>query len=269
MDSNYIIPSELYELIISRLNSDDFRNACEYIININNLNYSRIFEYRFGHHIKGVTNNSYYIYLLMETLRKKLLWKLNRNIQYILCCRKIDDFLGLEIFSTDRSSIDVLKIYEIPKEISILSNLRVLKLDKNKIREIPMEICWLNKLEILNLHNNAISEIPKEISGLTSLKKLNLGDNQISEVPKDLCRLVNLQILNLSKNQIKEIPLEISGLHSLRELNLSCNLIDKVSKETSSKIFLLTNLEVLNLRKNKGIYGLEKLAWRHRLQIFL
>jgi Leucine-rich repeat (LRR) protein len=161
-------------------------------------------------------------------------------------------------------------IWEIPKEIGVLKNLKEILIYANKIKIIPKELCLLTNLEKLDLSHNQISVIPKEFMFLNLLKQLDLTGNKISSLPKEFELLINLRelklgdnniskdddvmkitclnlfILDLHKNSITNIPDEISNLLNLEKLDLSNNKI----KTISEKIGLLKKLRELPLYNN-------------------
>ncbi|CAK1580361.1 unnamed protein product [Parnassius mnemosyne] len=75
------------------------------------------------------------------------------------------------------------KLTAIPKEISVLKNLKVLNANNNEIMELaPGSISELPELVILKLANNRLIEYPRDLKNsliLTKLEELDLGGNDM------------------------------------------------------------------------------------------
>ncbi|KAK3439550.1 hypothetical protein EUGRSUZ_C04419, partial [Eucalyptus grandis] len=71
---------------------------------------------------------------------------------------------------------------EIPPEIAILQDMRVLNLSHNKLNgHIPMSLWNLTKIESIDLsYNNLIGSIPEELTQLNSLEVFNVSYNDLS-----------------------------------------------------------------------------------------
>ena len=138
------------------------------------------------------------LYILIYSLNKvKEAFKSKYNI-YDLYMRDELDLSGRDIYKPE---LENKLIKKIPKEISVLSNLKKLDLSLNKISVIPKELGDLYNLKILFLYYNEITEIPKELGNLSNLEQLSLAYNKISEIPKEIGNLSKLQELNLSNNK--------------------------------------------------------------------
>ncbi|CAG5045944.1 unnamed protein product [Parnassius apollo] len=92
------------------------------------------------------------------------------------------------------------KLTEIPKEISVLKNLKVLNANNNEIMELaPGSISELPELVILKLANNRLIEYPRDLKNsliLTKLEELDLGGN---DMRTKLASDVFLQFKSLKK----------------------------------------------------------------------
>ncbi|MBI5295730.1 MAG: GTP-binding protein [Chloroflexi bacterium] len=137
-------------------------------------------------------------------------------------------------------------IEELPDEIGILPNLRVLLLGQNKIKTLPRSICDLTNIRQLDLSHNQITFIPNNFKKLIMLNSLNLSNNQIDGFPLELCEMNDLKWLNISNNKIQDVPSKISQLSELITLDLSKNKL----KSLPVGISQLLNLEVLILARN-------------------
>ncbi len=145
--------------------------------------------------------------------------------------RPLDDWQGVSIDATGRvTTIDLgwnNLSGEIPPELGLMSNLKVLHLAGNELTgEIPSELGQLPSLESLVLYYNQLTgDIPAELGRLSNLLSLRLDGNRLTgEIPAELGRLSNLLELNLRSNQlVGEIPPELSDLASLKKLLVSHN----------------------------------------------
>ena len=144
------------------------------------------------------------------------------------------------------TSLTRTKPIDMPKQIGQLFKLQEMHWNSG-LTTLPREISLLRNLRILDLSNNKIVSIPTEIAQLSSLYELNLSKNQLTSIPKEIYTLTNLHILILSYNQLTSITNEIAQLINLRRLILSHNLLTSISPE----IHCLANLGILNLAFNK------------------
>ncbi len=174
----------------------------------------------------------------------------------------IDDFLRWSTKNryVESLSIKELPYKELPKYISIFTNLKSLTINHSKISKIK-GLDNLTRLKKLNLGYNNILKI-KGLDNLKNLKKLNLRGNLITEI-NDLAELENLEMLDLAENKIPEIK-GLDNLKSLKKLKLRGNLITEISDLNE-----MENLEVLNLAENKisEIKGLEALKNLKKLNL--
>ena len=78
---------------------------------------------------------------------------------------------------------------EIPREISLLKNLRRLRLPNSGLLSLPKEIGQLDNLEELEFGCNHYIYIPFEITGLKNIKKINMSLLYLKEIPEFLLDL--------------------------------------------------------------------------------
>eukprot|EP01026_Neomeris_dumetosa_P038785 TRINITY_DN3165_c0_g2_i2.p1 TRINITY_DN3165_c0_g2~~TRINITY_DN3165_c0_g2_i2.p1 ORF type:complete len:460 (+),score=44.42 TRINITY_DN3165_c0_g2_i2:360-1739(+) len=122
-------------------------------------------------------------------------------------------------------------VTHVPKEISLLKNLRLLNLEGCMISALPLCMLHLTNLEHLNLSKNRIEhnidEIAETAFSIPNLKVLNLAANHIKELPipnnSSRLRASKLQHLDLSSNQLTLLPRCFAKLGNLRELLLNRN----------------------------------------------
>ena len=94
------------------------------------------------------------------------------------------NILGTD-YPIDRTTVLDLcskEIIDIPENISLLTNLKKLRLLNNKIISIPESISSLTSLVVLFLSKNKIISIPESILSLQNLQKLFLSDNHIDDL---------------------------------------------------------------------------------------
>eukprot|EP00568_Trieres_chinensis_P000228 CAMPEP_0183307620 /NCGR_PEP_ID=MMETSP0160_2-20130417/18379_1 /TAXON_ID=2839 ORGANISM="Odontella Sinensis, Strain Grunow 1884" /NCGR_SAMPLE_ID=MMETSP0160_2 /ASSEMBLY_ACC=CAM_ASM_000250 /LENGTH=362 /DNA_ID=CAMNT_0025471243 /DNA_START=59 /DNA_END=1150 /DNA_ORIENTATION=+ len=136
----------------------------------------------------------------------------------------------------------------VPREISLLKELRELDLNGNDIQGVlPHKMMSeLKKLEVLKLHmNNILGKIPTEIGLMKSLRKLHIYGNYLQgELPKEIGKLPNLEVLDVSFTYMDGIiPSQIGNAKKLKEIYLdNCNFVGKVP----SSLCKLKNLSALS-----------------------
>ncbi|KAG5672883.1 hypothetical protein PVAND_002971 [Polypedilum vanderplanki] len=138
---------------------------------------------------------------------------------------------------------------EFPKNLSLMSGLQYLKLDRTDLKEIPEELANLGKLEQLSLKNNSLEKLYGELTTLSNLRSLNIRKNNIktSGVPHELFNLYELTTLDLSHNKLKDIPDGLEKAKQLLVLNLSNNQLLTIPPG----LFInLTDLLFLDLSNN-------------------
>jgi Leucine-rich repeat (LRR) protein len=113
-------------------------------------------------------------------------------------------------------------ITELPKWLYLLPLLK-LDLSKNQIALIPREISGLSQLRLLNLANNSLISIPNEICNLSHLRGLNVSGNQLKFLPPSIDNLYRLETFEISNNRLKVLPKNIIHLKALQFLDLSNN----------------------------------------------
>ncbi len=141
------------------------------------------------------------------------------------------------------------KEYQVKKREGLLT----LKLSNKGIKDISeiKGLDFLTELEVLKLDRNELTEI-KGLDALKSLKKLDLSNNKIKKV-EGLEQLINLTGLNLESNNIETIE-GLDTLVNLTNLSLYGNRITRVesfnNKEKLKNFFLGANNPLYNEIKN-------------------
>ena len=200
-----LIPTDLSNIIVSYLNSDDLENfglSHTYLISI--FNWSFVHSLHFGSFTIGIDYTEYLKLLQVEKLIKVL------HLRYT-----INQLLNLqELYLIN------LQLKDIPKEIGDLSNLQMLNLKYNQLIDIPKEIGMLASLQRLDLSNNKLKNIPEGIYNLRNLQYLYLSSNYLTNIPKEIGMLESLQRLDLRNNKLMNIPKEIEHLRDLNNLQI-------------------------------------------------
>ncbi|KAI4345697.1 hypothetical protein L6164_012797 [Bauhinia variegata] len=200
----------------------------------------------------------------------------------------IDDDVGLDIsgksldfpvLENAKDSVEGLYLYKnvyslIPKSLSALRRLRMLKFFGNEINLFAPEFGNLTGLESLQMKISSpgigglplhklkglkeleLCKVPprpsafpilSEIAGLKCLTKLAICHFSIRYLPPEIGCLENLEDLDLSFNKIKTLPSEIGYLNGLISLNVANNKLVELPSAMSS----LSKLEKLDLSNNR------------------
>eukprot|EP00040_Diaphanoeca_grandis_P026676 m.149788 g.149788 ORF g.149788 m.149788 type:complete len:537 (-) comp30682_c0_seq2:1912-3522(-) len=134
----------------------------------------------------------------------------------------------------------------LPDELSAVTDMEVLKLEKNLLSTLPTWISEkLPRLHTLFLTGNHIDQVPTGIAKLTSLRMLSLRDcglrdvqpgsfpdslvwliltnNRLTSIPQSFGQLTRLRKLMLSGNQLESLPSSFEQLHDLELIRLAGN----------------------------------------------
>lgn len=130
---------------------------------------------------------------------------------------------------------------ELPPEITRLSKVRQIFLDRNKFTALPHEIFRLPALEVLNIGDNQLTALPSQIAHLPNLELINLDGNQLTVLPPDIGSLPHLSRLSVSENLLIDLPPEIGKLSKLSHLWLEGNRLRSLPPELK-KLKALKNL---------------------------
>lgn len=139
------------------------------------------------------------------------------------------------------------KIHFLPKEMSMLSNVKVLDLMGNNLRQFPIVICSMQKLELLDLGFNKIESLPEQLSNLVSLNSLSLMSNCLTALPTWIGKLKNLQVLTLGGNRISVLPDELKNCNQIQRLYLA----DMKLRVLPTYVATYPNLQEVDVSQNK------------------
>lgn len=166
----------------------------------------------------------------------------NRNNLRGSLPRELSLLTSLKVLDVELNSIEA----DIPTELGLLTNLERLLLGSNDFTgSLPSEIGHLSQLMVLELENNVISgPLPSQLGQLEKLVNLTLDDNQFhGNVPTELTLLSSLENLLLHRNGFTgSLPTEIGRWESLKSFSFRNNLL---SGSIPTEVGLLTNLERL------------------------
>jgi Leucine-rich repeat (LRR) protein len=149
---------------------------------------------------------------------------------------------------------DVRRGVEWGTDLSRLTNLETLDLQRTGIADIPSTIGHLRSLQYLDLDECDISgTIPEGLWNLTSLARLELQSNNITgTLSPNLGKLVRLTELQVNDNLLfGSLPSQIGLLARLTLLELQANRFDG---KIPSHLSLLYQLRQLNIAEN-SFYG--------------
>jgi Leucine-rich repeat (LRR) protein len=181
------------------------------------------------------------------------------------CNSESSMYSSLDLSPDHQSGLN-FKIEKIPKNISLLKNLKELKLDTNDLRVLAPEIGDLLQLERLSLSNNNLTMLPDTLGNMINLQSLHLANNKFKKIPHCIFNMHKLVFLDLTSNNIIEIDRNIKNLkYSLKRLSFYGNQIQVLSDWIDD----LSNLEELWLGNNKlttiplSITNIKSLDWSH------
>ena len=102
----------------------------------------------------------------------------------------------------------------------------------NDLATVPRQISLLTKLKVLSLRDNLLSSVPIEISACPVLHTLNLDRNRFQDIVPNICEISQLEVLTISENKIVMLPYNLCNMVSLVMLDLRGNPnLSKVSEQ--------------------------------------
>ncbi|NOJ09432.1 leucine-rich repeat-containing protein kinase family protein [Vibrio splendidus] len=114
------------------------------------------------------------------------------------------------------------QLSDLPKELSQLTNLRIIFASNNLFTHLPDVLGTLPKLEMVGFKTNQIKTVSEQ-SLPAQLRWLILTDNVIEVLPHSLGERPRLQKLALAGNKIRVLPESMENLSSLELVRLSAN----------------------------------------------
>ena len=114
-------------------------------------------------------------------------------------------------------------------DLTSMQQLISLKVANNKLKEIPGNLVILNNLRILDLSSNYFTEFPAVICELTGLADLDLSFNMLEELPERIGSLTALSRFIITNNKLKsDFPASVFAMDSLREIDCRFNSLHSV-----------------------------------------
>ena len=179
----------------------------------------------------------------------------------------------LQLTSLEVLTLQDNHLTEIPREVEILRNLRVLDVAGNKFLSLPMDslsslplLVSINasrnrlsgpffsstitsgfvKLETLDISTNAITSLSESPDfSVSFLRDLNISSNRLSSLPLDMTEWTALRTITASDNAYTAIPEELLKLQ-LQVMDFSrCHI-----RNLDEKLGLMKTLEVLRITDN-------------------
>jgi hypothetical protein len=147
---------------------------------------------------------------------------------------------------------------EIPPEITMLTKLKMIRLDGTNVEgTIPTMLDELPGLIALGLERTKMTgTIPTELGQLTELRNLVISMNQgiTGYLPTEIGILSNLEVLTIIETNVTgTIPIEYTALVGLLDLRLSIN---KLTGTLPTELGLMTRLDWLELYNNELVSNL-------------
>uniref|UniRef100_A0A8C6NJU4 Leucine rich repeat and sterile alpha motif containing 1 n=1 Tax=Nothobranchius furzeri TaxID=105023 RepID=A0A8C6NJU4_NOTFU len=152
-------------------------------------------------------------------------------------------------------------------DISTLSTLKILNVEKNHLKVLPESIGKLQLLQTLNVKGNRLSELPPSIGSLRSLRTLDVSDNKVMQLPKALAHIRTLESLTLDAAAMTFPPASVcsEGTESIQRYLCSGRVKGHnwghAHTRTSFLRFILKVLVLLQELKQQ-----EKLAFERHLE---
>lgn len=167
--------------------------------------------------------------------------------------RKVNPKINIKNKFKEVLNLGHRKLYSIPNEINLLSNINTIYLCGNNIEVFPQGICQMTNLMHIDINLNKLKSLPSDIQQLTKLRNLYLPYNCLETLPSQIGLLTNLRGLNFNHNKLKSLPNEISNLTNLIYLGLNDNPLKSLSFDMTQ--FKNTKFIVTNDKLKKDIHN--------------
>ena len=138
----------------------------------------------------------------------------DRALRDISSCR---DLLKPEL--VDYVNLDRNDFEEFPAELTTLTGLKWLRLNRNRLSTLP-DLSPLVNLRRIYLRGNRFTAVPEALKSLPALTDVDLSQNPISEVPAWLVEMKGLENVSFSDTLVKKLPEDLSGWRNLTSLQL-------------------------------------------------
>ena len=138
----------------------------------------------------------------------------DRALRDISSCR---DLLKPEL--VDYVNLDRNELEEFPAELTTLTGLKWLRLNRNRLSTLP-DLSPLVNLRRIYLKGNRFTAVPEALKSLPALTDVDLSQNPISEVPAWLVEMKGLENVSFSDTRVTKLPEDLSGWRNLTSLQL-------------------------------------------------
>lgn len=138
----------------------------------------------------------------------------DRALRDLSSCREL-----LKPELVDYVNLDRNELEEFPAELSTLTGLKWLRLNRNKLSSLK-DVSPLVNLRRIYLKGNRFTSVPEELKALPALTDVDLSQNPITEVPDWFVAKRGLENVSFSETLLKKLPEDLSGWESLTSLQL-------------------------------------------------
>ena len=138
----------------------------------------------------------------------------DRALRDLSSCREL-----LKPELVDYVNLDRNELEEFPVELSTLTGLKWLRLNRNKLSALK-DVSPLVNLRRIYLKGNRFTSVPEELKALPALTDVDLSQNPITEVPDWLVAKKGLENVSFTETLLKKLPDDLSGWESLTSLQL-------------------------------------------------
>jgi len=133
--------------------------------------------------------------------------------------------------------------HEIPPEVfTAFPHLHELNLSRSRLSTLPKEISLLKNVKRLMADRVKLEVLPPEIGEMESLQELILNRNELKALPKEIGKLKNLYLLDLWSNNIDDLPASMSRMPALKEVDLRVIVMSDEQKQDIRE--MLPNVKV-------------------------
>jgi Protein tyrosine and serine/threonine kinase/Leucine rich repeat len=152
--------------------------------------------------------------------------------------RKLSVSCGLTQFPSEildlADSLEILdlsnnRLKSLPKDFSLLKNLKAAFFANNEFEEIPEILARCPQLSIIGFKSNQIRHVSDEALSPT-LRWLILTHNQLKQLPPKMGTLSKLQKLMLAGNQLSSLPDTMAACQNLELIRLSANRLTELPR---------------------------------------
>lgn len=138
----------------------------------------------------------------------------DRALRDLSSCREL-----LKPELVDYVNLDRNELEEFPAELSTLTGLKWLRLNRNRLSALK-DVSPLVNLRRIYLRGNRFTSVPEELKALPALTDVDLSQNPITEVPDWLVAKKGLENVSFSETLVKKLPDDLSGWENLTSLQL-------------------------------------------------